>query len=412
MRIRYGVVENTGNVVLSRSLCYAMLAGLAVALLFQASAIPGAAPWEASQFAMASAQGFHFSQLLASARISAGILREELHNTWLFLYVFLVVWMIVLVWSLFERNRLKLGVSRREVYWLGWMSTAITSVAVLYGVGTNGLMAVRYPIAVPVSDGVALAFVLSLPIFAWSRMQQRSVEAVTEEDELVAEPRAALSMLHLNDEQLFTRARARFQEPLMEPILQQPQEGFALPNLLTAAPNAKAMAAVDRLLESAVTATRQLEIVAEPITMSITERMPEVITPPVARRPEIVVEPVTASVSLEPSAPSASIAPVATASATVAPLTEDFRENLGLMNSAWGRIENAGKEIDHWFEEQRRQVIARLETHPGARGQSLTSTPENFLNEKLSAVDADWLVIRHSALEIARWFGDVPAAGA
>lgn len=381
MRIRYGTVENTGNMVLSRSVCYAMLAGLAVALLFQAYATPGAETWATAQFA--SAQGFHFSQLLASARISAGILREELHNTWLFLYVFLVVWMIVLAWSLLERHRLKLEVGRREVYWLGWMSLAVISVAVLYGVGTNGVMAGRYPKAVPVSDSLALAFVLSLPMFAWSRMQRRGRKIGEEDDEPVSEPRPHYSMLHLNDDDSF--ARARFQEPMM----QQPEEGFALPNLLTPAPDARAIAAVDRLLESA--------------TLAVT------------RQPEAMAEPVAIAVSIEaatPAASSTSISPTMAASSTLAPVTEDFRDNLALMNTAWGRIERAGQEIDHWFEEQRRQVIARLETHPGARGKALTSMPENFLNEKLTAVDADWMAIRRSALEIARWFGDVPAAGA
>lgn len=385
MRVRYGAVENTGSMVLSRSVCYALLAGLAVALLIQAYATPGAGTWSAAQFTQTSAQGFHFSQLLVSARISAGILREELHNTWLFLYVFLVVWMIVLAWSLLERRRLQLGVGRREVYWLGWMTLAIGSVAVLYGAGTNGMMAIRYPKMVPVSDGVALAFVLSLPVFAWSRMQRRGEE----EHEPVSESRPLPSMLHLNDDDSSAPARARFQEPMM----QQPEEGIALPNFLTPAPNAHAVAAVDRLLEAAAMPAPQLETAAEPVAMAIPADAP-------------VVAPSTTAIS-----PSTAAAPVS-ASVSLAPLTDDFRENLKLMNSAWGRIENAGQEIDKWFDEQRRQVIARLEMHPRARtSEAPAPLQENFLNDKLTAVDADWAAIRRSALEISRWFGDVPPAG-
>jgi hypothetical protein len=383
MRIRYGAVENPGNVFLSRSLCYAMLAGLAIALLVQTYAAPGAESWSA-QLAQVSApglqtSGFHLSQLLASARISAGILREELHNTWLFLYVFLVVLVIVLAWSILERRRLKLGIGRREVYWLGGMSLSVIAAAVMYGAGTNGMMARSYPAAVPISDALALGFVLALPVFAWSRMQRR--KEAGDEEESYFEPRPLFTTLHLNfrDEDMAVPARARFQESMMR----QPEQGMALPNSLLFAPDPKAVAAIDRLLETTVLT------VVSPSEIELAEEVPAV-------QPLLVAQPAAIS--------------TATASVAVAPLTEDFRENLAVMNTAWNRIESAGSEIDQWFDEQRRQALSRLETYPGARRLEARSLPENFLNEKLSAVDADWAAIRRSALEIARWFGDVPPA--
>jgi hypothetical protein len=398
-------VENTGNVVLSRSVCYAMLAGLAVALLVQAYAAPGADAWSSAQFAQVSAQGFHFSQLLASARISAGILREQLHNTWLFLYVFLVVWLIVLAWSVMERHRLKLGIGRREVYWMLWMSLSVVSAAVVYGVGTNGIMARRYPKAVPVSDVLALGFVLALPIFAWSRMQRRRAEK-REDHEFSREPGPVFTTLGLNGHDSFDQPRAPFQEIM----IQAPQEGPAVPNLLTPTPDARAIAAMDKLLENTVlTVTRAPETVAEPQPVA-DEMIRSVTVMTAAAAPAIAAEPVIAAGAVAATKPAIKAAPAA-AAVSIAPLTEDFRENLKTLNAAWGRIESAGEAIDRWFDEQRRQVIAHLETHPAVRPfEAPAPLSENFLNERLTAVDADWAAIRRSALEITRWFGDAPAA--
>jgi hypothetical protein len=59
---------------------------------------------------------------------------------------------------------------------MGWMSLSVISTAVLYGMGTNGILARRYPKAAPISDALALGFVLALPVVAWSRMQRRQAE--------------------------------------------------------------------------------------------------------------------------------------------------------------------------------------------------------------------------------------------
>jgi hypothetical protein len=86
-----------------------------------------------------------------------------------------------------------------------------------------------------------------------------------------------------------------------------------------------------------------------------------------------------------------------------------LREQLQLLNEAWDRIERSAQEIDQWFDEQRREAIARVERHPGVSpSDGRAEAQQDFLNEKLAAVDADWAAIRRSALEISRWFGDAP----
>ena len=80
------------------------------------------------------------------------------------------------------------------------------------------------------------------------------------------------------------------------------------------------------------------------------------------------------------------------------------------MNSSWQNIESIRGEIDDWFEQRRQQAIAHLDTHPGMRSSNLAQNIfQDFPNDKLSAVDAEWAEIRRAALEISRWFGDLPA---
>jgi hypothetical protein len=367
-------VEHTsGNIVLSRSLCYAMLAVLAVVLLVMANGAPGVDFWTSASFAHAgfSTQGFHFSQLLVSIRTSAELLRERLHDTWLFLYVFLGGWSIVLIWGLLERRRLKLRVGRREVLWMGWMSLSVVSIAILYGMGTNGVVARRYPKVVPVSDALALGFVLALPVFAWSRLQRRAAEREAQEPIPIPVPRRPHSTLHLNDDDVIVEPRARFQE-LYQGRLVPPQEGIALTSSHPPVPDAGAVIAIDRLIETATYSAA-----------SQTEAAP----------------------AQEPVAAAAPAAPVAAAISS----TQTFRENLQALNESWARIERTGMEIGEWLEQQRAEVMARLEKHPGLR-KSDAYVSKDFLNEKLAVVDGEWEAIRRAALEITRWFGDAPEA--
>jgi len=87
---------------------------------------------------------------------------------------------------------------------------------------------------------------------------------------------------------------------------------------------------------------------------------------------------------------------------------ESFRQHLATMNQSWQHIETLRREIDNWFEERRREAIAHLDMHPGMRTSAIERTLTNdFPNEKLAAIDAEWAQIRDAVLEISRWFGEV-----
>ena len=89
-----------------------------------------------------------------------------MHTTWFFFSVFSAVWLTSLLWMLMESRRRKLGFSWQEAHWMGWITLSVFSTAVLYGLGTNGILARRYPKIVTASDVFAAGFLLALPVIA------------------------------------------------------------------------------------------------------------------------------------------------------------------------------------------------------------------------------------------------------
>jgi hypothetical protein len=366
-------VETTASMVLSRLGCYAALALLAIVLLILAGFQPGSQEWAAMQLSQGSlgSHGLHLSQALGSAKFSVWALRRRMHNTWFFLYVFLAAWAIVVAWALIERHRLKLEIGWPEVYWMGWMSLSVISTAILYGLGTNGILARRQPRAVPISDALALGFVLTLPVFAWSRLHRRREEDLEEEPEI--HHRRMFTTLQLEPEPSFAGAPGYSRES----VVREPRMEVAAQPMLAAAPRAMTIVTMDGLAGPAPGGQSLIQ-----------ERLPE---------PAMVPQTAPSQPALHQFAPESAPA---------------FRNHLRTLNESWARIERTGQEIEQWFDQQRQQVISHLEMHPGARGSSAPpQLSKDFLSERLAAVDAEWAAIRQAALEITRWFGDAPAPG-
>jgi hypothetical protein len=282
------------------------------------------------------------SGAIESMRAAALVFRERMHGTWFFFVVFAAVWLVVLLWMLMERRGRQLPFNRQEVYWMGWMSLSVFSAAVLYGMGTNGILARRFPRSVMVSDVVAMGFMLALPVVAWSRLQrqQKEVEAVRNSVEEIVPSYRTGGILGLNegspDARLVER-RAAWQEAAL-------------------AAEQKPSMAVVASAESPVMEARGVE---QPVPVS--------------------------SIAAE------------TTSNSVA----GFREHLSALNESWQRIEQIGQEIEQWFDEQRRQAIAQLELHPGLRRSGSLSS--DFPAQKLAAVDAEWAQIRSASQALNRW---------
>jgi hypothetical protein len=286
-----------------------------------------------------------------------------MHTTWFFFSVFTAVWLTSLLWLLIERRRRQLSFSQQEAYWMGWISLSVFSAAVLYGLGTNGLLARRFPKAVPVSDMLAMGFMLALPAVAWSRLYRQQEGGATGGSDERTPSHRNFGILSLNDG---------------EPVA--------------------------RLIEN----FDRLEVVSVDLLPAAQNFHPEHSGEHPNTAPMVPSQLPIASPPIEASAPlldTAHVAPEAPATKGI----DGFREHLSVLNGSWQRIETIREEIDQWFEQRRRQALVHLETHPGMRGSGLAMDLfQDFPNDKLAAVDAQWGEIRRAALEISRWFGDIP----
>ena len=366
---------------LSLAGCYALLASLAVLFLAYARVafLPNSADLSSltNPFSGAVPRWRVWLDLL---REVAYALRERLHTTWLFFGVFAAVWLACLLWMQIERSRRDLRFNWQEAIWIAWMSVAVFSASVLYALGTKGVFPLRRPQLVTVSDVLALALIALLPLIVWSRLRRQQLQfldAYGEFDDYrelddFDEPglqRRSSGFLGLDNARLTESLSLRERRPEVRPV-----EMSRTTQLFQERPAENASATADRLIKSP----------ESPVIAKLLESAPSLVT----------------------------FTPISDAAEKLAPKGIDgFRSHLSTMNSSWQKIETIRREIDDWFEQRRQQAIAHLDAHPGMRGSTLAQNLFNdFPNDKLSAVDAEWAEIRRSTLEISRWFGDVPAS--
>ncbi|HTA85214.1 MAG TPA: hypothetical protein VK729_03025 [Silvibacterium sp.] len=315
-----------------------------------------------------------------------------MHTTWFFFCVFTAVWLTSLLWMWIERRRRQLSFSQQEAYWMGWISLSVFSAAVLYGLGTNGLLVRRFPKAVPVSDMLAMGFMLALPAVAWSRLfRQQEGGATGGSDERTPSHRN-FGILGLNDGEPVARSIEHFDRLEVVPVDLLPAAQIFHPEQTGEHPNTAPMKAIP---------IEAITIEANPIEAT-QDRLIETAELLVPSQLPIASPPMEASAPLPETVP---VAPEAPATKGI----DGFREHLSVLNGSWQRIETIREEIDEWFEQRRRLALAHLETHPGVRSSGLAMDLfQDFPNDKLAAVDAQWGEIRRAALEISRWFGDIP----
>ena len=202
------------------------------------------------------------------AREAVSVFRERMHTTWLFFGVFAAVWVACLLWMQVMRSRRQLSFNRQEAIWMAWMSLAVFSAAVLYGLGTNGLFPQRIPQLVIASDIVALAFILALTLIAWSRLHRRQQEVLDDSGESLL-PRRSSGFLGLDDDESNTRLAENFSLREVRPEV-RPVDVLPAVQIFHERPGELARAAADRLIESA-----ELPVIAE-----VSEPLPAVAVAP------------------------------------------------------------------------------------------------------------------------------------
>ncbi|MFT4111130.1 hypothetical protein [Silvibacterium sp.] len=338
--------------MISRSLCYAALAVAGVGLLALAPGMQNASHWAST------GEFFH----LAQARLSFALLRDQLHTTWLFLWVFAGLWSIVSIWVVVERRRLGMSLGEPAMHWFGISAGVVAVAALLYGVLSNGPLSHQIPGATPVADIAFLVFAFSLPAFAAQRIQSERERAEDEFEGDFREPLPAPGHGLLGLSGLGSEEQGRESRKVIAAYQGERVVLYEVPP-----PDEATVEAMNRLIETA----------EKPVPASLQP---------------VVAEPVST-----PARPSAS---------------GSFREFLRQLNDSWAGIERSGEEIEAWFEQHKANALTRLETPPGARQPGPLLPTASFLEERLDKVDAEWDKLREVVQDLARWFEQGPRLGA
>ena len=499
LRIGYSSVERIERGFSSLAGCYALLASLAASFLIYAHLAFVAHPphWASPErFVTGSSPGqaLHARQAFATIQIAALYFRDRMHTTWLFVGVFAAVWLACLLWMHFGRRGWGLAFNRQEALWIGGISLLVFAAAALYGLGTKGIVPLRIPALVPVSDTFGVAFMLALPVITWTRIHRRHEEEI--EAELLRESgdlsARSLARLGLGDDpsnvpiESFSRldttpdvkrdtgAMDLFPphqtfhpdehakvaaKPAIEcaavPVAAKPAEPVVMMPLAPIAaifgepisaqlpePVAAARAEpveVTRPASIAIVGPEPIAVMpAAPVVAIPSERevMPQAPIAAILAEPNTIQpsEPITVA-TLEPVAvipvapipvipaerePDSIVPEPELSSPAGIPFTHaddnhaangmnGFQNDLSILCRSWQRIEAMQGEIDDWFEQRRQLAVAHIATPPGRRNSGLVGNlVQDFPDEKVTAIEAEWAEIRSVALDISRSVGDLP----
>gem|GEM_PF-4909304 len=96
-------------------------------------------------------------------------LRDELHNTWIFVAVFASLGIAGFLWVLIEHWRQQMAWTWQAALRMAYLEGMLFACTLLYGLGTNGVIARKAPSSVTISDVLGIAVVLALPFVVWKQ---------------------------------------------------------------------------------------------------------------------------------------------------------------------------------------------------------------------------------------------------
>lgn len=313
------------------------------------------------------------------------VLRIQLHTTWLFLAAFAALGMAGLLWVMAEKWQQKSKWKRQEVYWMAGFGTVLCSSAILYGIGTNGVMPRKFAASVTISDVLGVGLVLAVPVLLWSRWRKLEVETdgLKHEKERPGS-RYSRSLLGLEE--------GPSSAPLIEHAPQPPPTAFT--------PDA-----------SRVMAEPAIELLQAPLSAQLESpesNFSDQSEQTSAQSGHIV------TLAAEETGGMEAMSIVGAASDTtaqeVAQQENDpvpaagFRERLAALNTSWQKIEETGKEVEEWFRWQQERVVAHLERNAGKQAQPLPfDFSRDFLEQKMRRVDEEWIMIHQAVREMNLW---------
>jgi len=294
-------------------------------------------------------------------------LRVEMHNTWLFLGAFGALCLAGLLWVMAEKWQQGTKWNQKEIIQIAGFEAALGVSAILYGLGTNGVLARKFAKSVTVTDVLSIGVALAVPVILWSLWRPRKSQASKPDVNDAASALASSSILGLQE---YSSARLIHRVPKPTKIIEANAGYVPRP---TSQPAKWLEQAFPQQQSEPADETAKNEVAILETTGNIVH---------------IDAEPATA----ESAAQERATIPVAT-----------FREQLTALNASWQRIEETGKEVEDWFLDQQKRLLAHLERRAGQLQDTPIDYSRDFIEQKIQRVDAEWSLIHRIVREMNYW---------
>lgn len=385
-----------------------------------------------------------FSHYLLSA---VGEFRAQMHASGLYVGVFAALGFAGLLWVIAEKRQHDSEWDQKDVIWMVSFEALLVCSAILYRWGTHSAMARRFAMAGTMADVFGIGVAFSVPAILWFHWNKPKPKPKRYEDE------DSISSFHISRTILGLEDYAPpSSAPVVPVLVAAPKENVAVEipiatpveSIVVEAP------AVMPPVESIISAssaetlpvnqpTAMLETpLSEPIELS-TEAIANEATvmdnnnnadvlsinsqpftstsqaqPDTAPQPFATHQPPAEPMMSQPYTPQSTAPPQpqpATYQPTAAPPPAPerpsapgttFRDQLYALNASWQRIESTGKEVEDWFQQQQKMVLAHLE-RPARAHDAHMDLSRDFLEQRMGRVDAEWAAIQRTVREIYHW---------
>jgi len=294
-------------------------------------------------------------------------LRVEMHNTWLFLGAFGALCLAGLLWVMAEKWQQGTKWNQKEIIQIAGFEAAVGVSAILYGLGTNGVLARKFAKSVTVTDVLSIGVALAVPIILWSLWRPRKLQDSKPDVNDAAPGVDSSSILGLQE---YSSARLIHRAPKPTKIIEANPAYMQRP---ASQPAKWLELALPQQQSEPADETAKNEVAVLETTSNIVN---------------IDAEPATA----ESAAQERATIPAAT-----------FREQLAALNASWQRIEETGKEVEDWFLDQQKRLLAHLERRAGQLQDTPIDYSRDFIEQKIQRVDVEWSLIHRIVREMNYW---------
>jgi hypothetical protein len=360
----------------------------------------------------------------------AGELRLQMHTTGLYAGVFATLGLAGLLWVMAEKWQTDSEWDNQDAVWMISFEALLALSAIIYKMGANSTVIRKFAMAGAMADVFGIGVALSVPAILWFHWHKPGPKKKRQDDEdSISSFDFSRTILGLQD---YSPPPSPAPPPALLPPEAKPPTAVATSALvlppvdLPAAPIEKMvqeqsekneeqpsneaivmenMNNILSIIDSQPTASTQQPAQTQPEATPATSQ-------PFAAQPASVAEPVMSqSYTPQPAAPQ----PMAAQPPAYQPMTSQppaperpgvpattFRDQLFALNNSWQRIESTGKEMEDWFQNQQKRVMAHLE-RPIAKGRDNVDFSRDFLEQRMERIDAEWATIHQTVRNLYRW---------